>query len=322
MRGVEMNEIKRDSSSVDLAGQSMSLTANLADRIKQTMPMVLSVLVAVVIFLYKLIKASIDKNIDTNELATKLAINLGVLIVMRIIWVPSGRAKVEDDPSGLFYQIKHRYYLLASQVGQRGLHKDFKEFCEEYSKKEKREAITEKLNNIGLDYAVMERYKNVKSLQELLQIQDLSKKQAALIWKLKNGKGVHVKPLNNLEVLSGSPKKKGVAGQISYNSTKNEGKGMAKKMLTKVAMSIFLAFLAYERLDNYKSLEVWVEFGLMLIAIILSGWGGYLDGYADVAVNKTTAYKNRVSILEEFYTSVGVSINEVAPVIKETTLQA
>lgn len=270
------------------------------DRLKLAMPWVVSAFILIATVAVQCVALSAKLDVLSPGFWTNLAVNVGIIGIVAIVWLYAGRDKagrLSEDGNKTPYQYALDDYGAEVNRVQEGHITEFTEYCEKKTEELRHRKELALLHSVCLEWEQFEELKG-KAKKELRK--KLTRKQVAAVRKVAERK-VKIKPVNPIEILTDSKIKDEYGYGVHYNENADVATMMALKIAQSIVMSFVLAVLVVQVTENIRSLDVWVMFAMKLALVVSNAWSGYITGYGLVAERKKKVLRKRVDFIKMFF---------------------
>lgn len=271
------------------------MNSHFAEKIKRAMPLILSGIMIVTVFIIQFIVVSFQENFNANEFLSQLAVNLFLLVATAIIWMNTGTDRAKTEEPSAYNDNCTAYSKKVAAISDNGQLRALREFCAIKTEEMRHEKIRRMLNNVGLDnndYAA----KKHKSRKELMK-DGLSRRQIRQIYKIREGR-IHVHIIQVMELMADSKGKSEY--EIAYNEEADKAVRLGLRIIKSVIMATVLALLAFDLSSNIKDLSVWALFFFKLTTILFTAVSSEREGYLQIAQTRNRIILQRIEFLNEF----------------------
>ena len=271
------------------------MSGNILEKVKRAMPLVLSGIMVITVFMIQFIVVSFKDGFRWNEFLSQLAVNLFLLVGTAIIWMNAGTDRAKTEEPSAYSDNCAAYSKKVTAVSDNGRLRALRDFCRAKTEEMRREKIRRMLNSVGLDTDDYAAKKNASAAD--LRRDGLSRRQRHMIRKIRNGR-VHVRPIQVMELMADSKGKNEY--EIAYNEDADKAVRLVLRAIKSVVMATMLALLAFDLSSNIKDLTVWALFFFKLLTILYTAVSAEREGYLQIAQTRNRIILQRIEFLNEF----------------------
>ena len=271
------------------------MSGTIIEKVKRAMPLVLSGIMVITVFMIQFIVVSFKDGFRWNEFVSQLAVNLFLLVGTAIIWMNAGTDRAKTEEPSAYSDNCAAYSKKVTAVSDNGRLRALRDFCRAKTEELHREKVRHMLNSVGLDTDDYAAKKNASAAD--LRRDGLSRRQIHMIRKIRNGR-VHVRPIQVMELMADSKGKNEY--EIAYNEDADKAVRLALRAVKSVVMAAVLALLAFDLSSNIKDLTVWALFFFKLLTILFTAMSAEREGYLQIAQTRNRIILQRIEFLNEF----------------------
>lgn len=274
---------------------------NIMDKIKRAMPLILSGIMVITVFIIQFIVVSFKDEFRWNEFLSQLAVNLFLLVATAIIWMNAGTDRAKSEEPSSYSDNCAAYSKKVAAVSDNGQLRALRDFCHVKTEEARADKMRRMLNSVGLD---TEDYAKKKNTDKKTLLQDgLTRRQIRMIRRIRDGR-VHVRPIQVMELMADSKGKSEY--EIAYNEDADKAVRLMMRAVKSVVMATVLALLAFDLSSNIKDLTVWALFFFKLLTILFTAFSAEREGYLQIAQTRNRVILQRIEFLNEFEEWVNV----------------
>lgn len=265
------------------------------EKIKRAMPLMLSGIMVITVFIIQFIVVSFKNEFRWNEFLPQLAVNMFLLVATAIIWMNDGTDRAKKEEPSAYGDNCAAYSKKVAAVSDNGQLRALRNFCHIKTEEARADKMRRMLNSVGLD---MEDYAAKKNAGKSELRQDgYTRRQIRMIRRIRDGR-VHVRPIQAMEITADS---KGKAEyKISYNEFADKVIRLVVMALKSAAMATVLALLTVEVSYNITDITVWALFFFKLLTILFTAITAEREGYYQIAQTRNRVILQRIEFLNEF----------------------
>lgn len=265
------------------------------EKIKRAMPLMLSGIMVITVFIIQFIVVSFNDELRWNEFLSQLAVNMFLLVSTAIIWMNTGTDRAKKEEPSAYGDNCAAYSKKVATVSDNGQLRALRNFCRVKTEEARADKMRRMLNSVGLDTEDYAEKKNA-SKNELRQ-DGYTRRQIRMIRGIRGGM-VRVRPIQAMELMADS---KGKAEyKISYNEFADKVIRLVVMALKSAAMATVLALLTVEVSYNITDITVWALFFFKLLTILYTAITAEREGYYQIAQTRNRVILQRIEFLNEF----------------------
>lgn len=268
---------------------------NIMDKIKRAMPLILSGIMVITVFIIQFIVVSFKDEFRWNEFLSQLAVNLFLLVGTATIWMNAGTDRAKTEEPSAYSDNCAAYSKKVAAVSDNGQLRALRDFCRIKTEDVRADKIRHMLNSVGLD---MSDYTDRKGADKAeLKADGYTRRQICMLRRIRDGR-VHVRPIQVMELMADSKGKSEY--EIAYNEDADKAVRLMMRAVKSVVMATVLALLAFDLSSNIKDLTVWALFFFKLLTILFTAFSAEREGYLQIAQTRNRVILQRIEFLNEF----------------------